>query len=133
MLGLKRLLSWCAKHSPSINAQRQRRQQRRNQLARRRAESLDVSGGGQTQDQQMHRHDSSDANMSTDTLVNDGYQRIRALSDPAISDLAQNVYSYYPWSESEHDEIRSRSPPPPTRPHYETFPSLVEMGGLLSL
>ncbi|KAJ1668623.1 hypothetical protein IW140_006539 [Coemansia sp. RSA 1813] len=141
MLGLKRILTWCAKHTPRINVPLRRRQQRRVRLFRRRAESLDVTRIRRTQNQNhlMHQQggpdsgDASAANMSTDTLVNDSFHRIRAFSDPAISEHTQNVYSYYPWSESEHDEIRSRSPPPLMRPHYETFPSLVEMGGFLSL
>ncbi|KAJ1720100.1 hypothetical protein LPJ53_005240, partial [Coemansia erecta] len=72
------------------------------------------------------------AGQSTETLVDDK-QRARALSDPAISLGYQHVYSYYPWSESEHEAILRRSPPPPLRPHYATFPSLVEMGGFMSL
>ncbi|KAJ2555025.1 hypothetical protein EV175_002392, partial [Coemansia sp. RSA 1933] len=110
-------------------------QPRRGYLSRRRAESLNVTEISQNQYQLIHQQESNDnsGNMSTDTLVNEGYQRIRAFSDPALSEHAQHEYSYYPWTESEDDEIRSRSPPPPTRPHYETFPSLVEMGGFLSI
>ncbi|KAJ1729540.1 hypothetical protein LPJ72_004920 [Coemansia sp. Benny D160-2] len=135
MLGLKRILTWCAKHKPTINIQKRR--QRRTRMFRRRAESIDagrISRNDPLQQDERNSSEVSIGNISTDTLVNDGYHhRIRAFSDPAISGHTQNVYSYYPWSESEHDEIRSRSPPPPMRPHYETFPSLVEMGGLLSL
>ncbi|KAJ2140356.1 hypothetical protein J3F82_005678, partial [Coemansia sp. RSA 637] len=71
----------------------------------------------------------NDVNMSAETLVDEKH---RAFSDPEITDM-QHVYSYYPWTESEHEEILRRSPPPPSRRHYETFPSLVEMGGFLSL
>ncbi|KAJ1993481.1 hypothetical protein GGI25_002774 [Coemansia spiralis] len=122
MLSLKRILTWCARHSPYGHIQKRR-------LSRRRAESLDVTTQGQLLCRRSNRR-SGDTSVSIDTLVSDRH-RGRAFSDPAISH-SQHVYSYYPWSESEHEEILSRSPPP-LRPHYETFPSLVEMGGFLSL
>lgn len=73
---------------------------------------------------------------STDTLVDTEDTRPRAFSDSLLADsedVYQNVYSYFPWSEAEHEEILSRCPSPECRPHYQTFPSLVEMGGFLSL
>ncbi|KAJ1999047.1 hypothetical protein GGI04_004562 [Coemansia thaxteri] len=122
MLKVKKILVWCAKHSRCIHRRGSSRL-----LFRRRAHTLEET---------QHTHEgrlsgSKGRNVSTETLVDEKY-RARAFSDPAISEH-QHVYTYYPWSESEHDEILSRSPPPLRRPHYQTFPSLVEMGGFLSL
>ncbi|KAJ1898388.1 hypothetical protein GGI03_007688 [Coemansia sp. RSA 2337] len=119
MSKVKKILVWCAKHTPCIP------QRRPSRLFRRRAETLDESVYIPSQQLVDER------SVSTETLVDEKH-RARALSDPPISEY-QHVYSYYPWSESEHDAILSRSPPPLRRPHYETFPSLVEMGGFLSL
>ncbi|KAJ2456141.1 hypothetical protein GGF42_003283 [Coemansia sp. RSA 2424] len=121
MSKVKKILVWCAKHTPCIP------QHGRSRLfGRRRAQTLDETAFVPSQ------RLSDERNVSTETLVDEKY-RARALSDaPPISEN-QHVYSYYPWSESEHDEMLSRSPPPLRRPHYETFPSLVEMGGFLSL
>ncbi|KAI8326362.1 hypothetical protein GQ54DRAFT_71526 [Martensiomyces pterosporus] len=114
MLSLKRLLTWCAGRITTARCRKPW------MFCRSRACSLDVA----------RQYKSDDQNASFETLVNEKH-RTRAFSDPGISDY-QHIYSYYPWSESEHEDILSRSPPP-SRPHYETFPSLVEMGGLLTL
>ncbi|KAJ2778434.1 hypothetical protein H4R18_004594 [Coemansia javaensis] len=116
-MGLKQIVSWCIRHKPAI--------QRR--IFRRRTDTLDSTGSAG----QISMGFSSRTSTSSATLV-DEKNHGRALGSPAMSDV-QHVYSYYPWTESEHEEILSRSPPPPMRRHYETFPSLVEMGGFLSL
>ncbi|KAJ1822858.1 hypothetical protein IWW57_001415 [Coemansia sp. S610] len=119
MSKVKKILVWCAKLTPCMT------QRKPSRLFRRRAETLDESVYIPSQQPNDAR------NVSTETLVDEKH-RARAFSDPPISEY-QHVYSYYPWTESEHDEILSRSPPPLRRPHYETFPSLVEMGGFLTL
>ncbi|KAJ1647055.1 hypothetical protein J3B02_001023 [Coemansia erecta] len=143
MLRLKRLLIWCTRHR-SATQSRRRQQSRRNQEnsgdSRQSQQRQRVGGrlfgrrAAVSMDEPRRRNssssNSSSDNMSTETLVDEKH-RARAFSDPAISEY-QHIYSYYPWSESEHEEILSRSPPP-LRPHYATFPSLVEMGGFLSI
>ncbi|KAJ2898740.1 hypothetical protein GGI21_004844 [Coemansia aciculifera] len=124
MGNVKKILVWCARHTACIP---QRGRSRLLASRRRRSSTLDSAESG-----------SGDGrNPSMETLVDEKY-RERAFSDaqPLPTDVPephQNEYSYYPWSESEYCEMLSRSPPPPRRPHYETFPSLVEMGGFLSL
>ncbi|KAJ2612563.1 hypothetical protein H4S08_002638 [Coemansia sp. RSA 1365] len=124
MLKLKQILTWCVRHKPCT--------QRRPRVRRRRTDTLDSTGSIE-----HHTHLSQVTGVNTppstssETLVDEKH-RERRFSDTDISE-DQHVYSYYPWTESEHEEILRRSPPPPLRRHYETFPSLVEMGGFLSL
>ncbi|KAJ2787608.1 hypothetical protein GGI15_000570 [Coemansia interrupta] len=137
MKNIKRLLIWWARHTGALGSRRRRRQQQQGEqgtpttptqprrlFGRRAAVSLDTPRMGGAY--------AGSAAVSTETLVDDK-QRARALSDPAISLGYEHVYSYFPWSEAEHEAILQRSPPPPLRPHYATFPSLVEMGGFMSL
>ncbi|KAJ2231111.1 hypothetical protein IWW45_005570 [Coemansia sp. RSA 485] len=143
MLKLKRLLIWCTRHRAATQSRRRQQPQQhqqqqasedpadsRQQRQRLLGSRLFGRRAAVSMDEPRRRRRSSDHSLSTETLV-DEKQRARAFSDPAISEY-QHVYSYYPWSESEHEEILSRSPPP-LRPHYATFPSLVEMGGFLSI
>ncbi|KAJ1817638.1 hypothetical protein LPJ56_002039 [Coemansia sp. RSA 2599] len=140
MLKLKRLLIWCTRHRAATQSRRRQpnRQDQQNSADDGRQSQQRQRLGGRlfgrraavSMDEPRQRRRSSDRNLSSETLVDEKH-RARAFSDPAISEY-QHVYSYYPWSESEHEEILSRSPPP-LRPHYATFPSLVEMGGFLSI
>ncbi|KAJ2346328.1 hypothetical protein IWW50_005297 [Coemansia erecta] len=122
MLKLKQMFSWCIRHKPVV--------QRRTRIFGRRTDTESIESFQQARfshDSVMSARHSS----SSETLVDEKH-RGRAFSDPEITEI-QHEYSYYPWTESEHEEILRRSPPPPSRRHYDTFPSLVEMGGFLSL
>ncbi|KAJ2158054.1 hypothetical protein GGF46_004048 [Coemansia sp. RSA 552] len=125
MLKLKQILTWCIRHKSAPP--------RRPRVLRRRGDTMEsadimwpprfstasrMSGGRRSAD--------------SETLVDDEKFYVRGLSDSHITET-DHVYSYYPWPASEHEEILRRSPPPPSRRHYDTFPSLVEMGGFLSL
>ncbi|KAJ2451992.1 hypothetical protein EV183_003233 [Coemansia sp. RSA 2336] len=118
MLKVKKLLSWCIRHTTT---------QRRTRVFGRRASTSSTASTRQSSQYQESIRNS----LSSETLVDEKH-RVRMFGEPAITEI-QHVYSYYPWTESEHEEILRRSPPPPSRRHYETFPSLVEMGGLLAL
>ncbi|KAJ2078510.1 hypothetical protein H4R24_004429 [Coemansia sp. RSA 988] len=124
MLKFKQILTWCARHKPGM--------QRRSRVQRRRTDTLDSTGScGQHSHLSQVTGVNTPPSTSSETLVDEKH-RGPTFSNPDISD-DQHEYSYYPWTESEHEEILRRSPPPPMRRHYETFPSLVEMGGFLSL
>ncbi|KAJ1936538.1 hypothetical protein GGF37_005567 [Kickxella alabastrina] len=124
MLKFKRIFDWCAKHKGSMQSRRGTPGNGSRIFSRRRSQNL-----AEEHIESARRH-SEDHNVSMETLVDEKH-RTRAFSEPDISEY-QHEYSYYPWSESEHEEILSRSPAP-LRPHYATFPSLVEMGGFMSI
>ncbi|KAJ2845829.1 hypothetical protein IWW36_004627, partial [Coemansia brasiliensis] len=111
------LLSWCIRHTAI---------QRRTRVFGRR---VSTGSNASTRQSSQYSQESMRHSLSSETLVEEKH---RAFSEPEITEI-QHIYSYYPWTESEHEEILRRSPPPPSRRHYETFPSLVEMGGLLAL
>ncbi|KAJ2285304.1 hypothetical protein IWW55_007297, partial [Coemansia sp. RSA 2706] len=114
------LFTWCVRHKSAS---------RRTRVFGRRVDA-------ESSDSIPHLRFSHDSGMSarhstsSETLVD---EKLRGRAFDAEIVEMEHEYSYYPWTESEHEEILRRSPPPPSRRHYETFPSLVEMGGFLSL